>query len=45
MTKKITMTIPDAMIKALEKEQEKRKLGSIQDTIRFIISEHFDVTK
>ena len=45
MAKKFTMSIPDAMSKALEKEQEKRKLGSIQETIRFIMSEYFDGTK
>jgi hypothetical protein len=40
MAKKFTMSLPDSMSKALEKEQEKRKLGSIQETIRFIISDY-----
>lgn len=41
MAKKFTMSIPDPMNRALEKEQEKRKLGTIQETIRFILSEYF----
>jgi len=41
MAKKFTMSIPDSMNRALEKEQEKRKLGTIQETIRFILSEYF----
>lgn len=41
MAKKFTMSLPESMNKALEKEMEKRKLGSIQETIRFILSDYF----
>lgn len=40
MAKKFTMSLPDSMYSALEKEKEIRKLGTIQETIRFIISEY-----
>ena len=40
MAKKFTMSIPDAMYAALEKERQKRKLGTIQELIRFIIAEY-----
>jgi len=40
MAKKFTMSIPDAMHAALEKERQKRKLGTIQELIRFIIAEY-----
>jgi len=40
MAKKFTMSIPDSMNKALEKEQEKRKLGTVQETIRFILADY-----
>jgi len=40
MAKKFTMSIPESMYKALEKEREKRKLGTIQETIRFILAEY-----
>ena len=38
---KFTMSIPEAMNKALEKEKELRKLDSIQETIRSILAEYF----
>ena len=40
MAKKFTMSLPESMYKALEKEREKRKLGTIQETIRFILAEY-----
>jgi len=40
VAKKFTMSIPDAMYAALEKERQKRKLGTIQEIIRFIIAEY-----
>jgi len=40
MAKKFTMSIPDEMHRALEKERAKRKLGTIQETIRFILAEY-----
>jgi hypothetical protein len=41
MAKKFTMSIPDSMSEALEKEKKERKLKNTQDTIRYIISEYF----
>ena len=38
---KFTMAIPEAMKKALEEEKKRRKLGTIQATIRSILAEHF----
>ena len=38
---KFTMSIPEAMKKALEEEKERRKLGTIQETIRSIMAEYF----
>jgi len=40
MAKKFTMSIPDAMYAALERERQKRKLGTIQELVRFIIAEY-----
>jgi len=40
MSKKFTMSIPESMRQALEKETKKRKLGTIQETIRFILAEY-----
>jgi metal-responsive CopG/Arc/MetJ family transcriptional regulator len=40
MAKKFTMSTPDSMYQALEKECKKRKLGTIQETIRFILAEY-----
>ena len=45
MTKKFTMSIPESMYHALEEEQEKRKLGTIQETIRFILSDYLKEKK
>jgi len=36
------MSIPDSMNKALEKEREKKKLGTIQETIRFILADYLN---
>jgi len=41
MAKKFTMSLPEEMHKALEKERQKRKLGTIQETIRSILAEYF----
>ena len=38
---KFTMSIPEAMRKGLEKEKERRKLDTIQETIRSILAEYF----
>jgi len=38
---KFTMSIPEAMEKALEEEMKCRKLDTIQETIRSILSEYF----
>jgi len=40
MAKKFTMSIPDDMYAALEKERQRRKLGTVQELIRFIIAEY-----
>lgn len=40
MANKFTMSVPDLMYKALEKEMEKRKLGTIQEAIRFILADY-----
>ena len=41
MAEKFTMSVPDAMKKALEVEQNMRKLDTVQETIRSILSEYF----
>lgn len=41
MAKKFTMSVPESMNQALEVEQKKRKLGTIQETIRSILAEYF----
>lgn len=41
MAKKFTMSVPKSMFKALEDEQNKRKLDNIQETIRSILAEYF----
>lgn len=38
---KFTMSVPKAMNGALEKEKEQRRLDTIQETIRSILSEYF----
>jgi hypothetical protein len=35
------MSVPESMYRALEKECKKRRLGTIQETIRFILAEYF----
>lgn len=40
MAKKLTISIPDEMYKALEKERERRRLGTVQEVIRFIIADY-----
>lgn len=42
MARKFTMSIPDSMNKALEKEREKKKLATIQETIRFILADYLN---
>jgi len=34
------MSIPDDMYAVLEKERQRRKLGTLQELIRFIIAEY-----
>jgi len=41
MSKKFTMSVPDSMNRALQKECQKRRLGTIQETIRSILAEYF----
>jgi len=41
MAEKFTMSVPDAMHKALEKEMKLRKCDTTQETIRSILSEYF----
>ncbi len=41
MAAKFTMSVPGAMKTALEDERRRRKLDSIQDTIRSILAEYF----
>ncbi len=41
MAEKFTMSIPDAMKEPLEVERKKRKLDTIQEAIRSILSEYF----
>jgi transcriptional regulator of met regulon len=41
MAEKFTMSVPDAMKAALEDERKRRKLDTLQDTIRSILSEYF----
>lgn len=38
---KFMMSVPDAMLEALEEERKKRMLESIQETLRQIVSEYF----
>ena len=38
---KFSMSVPEAMKKALEEEMKRRKLGNIQETIRSILAEYF----
>lgn len=38
---KFTMSVPEAMEEALEEERKRRKLDTIQETIRSILAEHF----
>jgi len=45
MAKKFTMSIPESMYRALDKEREKRKLDTIQETIRFILAEYLKEEK
>lgn len=41
MAKRFTMSVPESMLRALENERKKRRLGTIQQTIRSILSEYF----
>ena len=38
---KFTMSVPGAMDKALEEERERRRLDTVQETIRSILAEYF----
>ena len=38
--KKIMVSLPDDMVKALEKERKERMLETLPETIRIILSEH-----
>lgn len=38
---KFTMSIPEAMKKALEEEMKLRRLDTVQETIRSILSDYF----
>jgi hypothetical protein len=38
---KFTMSVPEAMGKALEKEMDRRRLDTVQETIRSILAEYF----
>lgn len=38
---KFTMSVPEAMKEALEREKERRRLDTIQETIRSILAEYF----
>jgi len=40
MAKKFTMSVPNSMYEALERERKKRRLGTIQQTIRFLLAEY-----
>ena len=41
MAEKFTMSVPDAMKAALDDERKRRRLDTLQDTIRSILSEYF----
>jgi transcriptional regulator of met regulon len=38
---KFTMSLPEAMKEALEKERTHRKLDTLQETIRSVLAEYF----
>lgn len=38
---KFTMSVPGAMEEALDRERERRRLGTVQETIRSILAEYF----
>ncbi len=42
---KFTISLPEAMMNALEEEMKKRRLDSIQETIRSILSDYFSKAK
>lgn len=39
--KKIMVSLPDVMVKVLEKEQKERLLETMPETIRVILSDYF----
>jgi hypothetical protein len=41
MAEKFTMSLPDAMNEALEVERKRRKLDTVQETIRSVLGEYF----
>jgi hypothetical protein len=42
-TKKLTVSMTDEMIKALEEDRKVRKIATIPEVIRIIVSEYFKV--
>lgn len=38
---KFTMSVPGAMDEALDRERERRRLDTVQETIRSILAEYF----
>ena len=38
---KFTMSVPGAMEEALDRERERRRLDTVQETIRSILGEYF----
>jgi hypothetical protein len=45
MALKFTMSIPEAMRGDVETERKKRKLDTVQETIRYILSDYFSNKK
>lgn len=41
MAEKFTMSLPNAMNEALEVERKRRKLDTVQETIRSVLAEYF----
>jgi len=41
MARKFTMSLPESMHQAVETERKRRKLDTVQETIRSILAEYF----
>jgi len=41
MARKFTMSLPESMLQAIDKERKRRRLDTIQETIRSILAEYF----